>query len=154
MNRSFTKEISSVPVNAKISATTIAKQMPPIAPSIVLLGLISGHSFVFPKASLMIDLSAVQKSEDLGSDTAALIAPENLIQRTKAMIDTDGTSSGYLSVLRDGSREIYVKTKYIKLFGSLAEFYQGKAGCAIAVVEADRLCGVIAPVQYTPEDDY
>lgn len=110
--------------------------------------------FVFPKSSLMIDISAVQKSEDLGSDMEALIAPENLIQRTKAMIDTDGTSSGYLSVLRNGSREIYVKTKYIKLFGSLAEFYQGKAGCAIAVVEADRLCGVIAPVQYTPEDDY
>ena len=109
--------------------------------------------FVFPKTSLMVDLQAVQESRDLGSDTEALIDPANLLSRTKTMIDTDGTPSGYLSVLRDGGRDVYVKTKYIKFFGSLAEFYQGKAGCPIAVVEADRLCGVISPVQYSPEDD-
>ena len=73
--------------------------------------------FVFPKSSLMIDLSVVQKSDDLGRNMEELIDPSNLLQRTKAIIDTDGSSSGYLSVLRDGSREVYVKTKYIKLFG-------------------------------------
>jgi hypothetical protein len=109
--------------------------------------------FVFPKSSLMIDLSVVQKSDDLGRNMEELIDPSNLLQRTKAIIDTDGSSSGYLSVLRDGSREVYVKTKHIKLFGSCAEFYQGKSGGAIAVVEADRLCGVIAPALYNPDDD-
>lgn len=63
--------------------------------------------FVFSRESLMIDLMKIEAKYDV-IDFDSIYDDTNQLKLTKRIIDTDGSSGGYLSVLENKDRKSVV----------------------------------------------
>lgn len=104
--------------------------------------------FVFSRESLMIDLTKIKTGHDV-IDFDSIYDDTNQLKLTKRIIDTDGSSGGYLSVLENNAgKSVYISTKWLQYFGGCAEFYQGTVNGPVVIVEADEIKGTIMPCKY------
>ena len=104
--------------------------------------------FVFPREKLMIDLMKIEARHNV-IDFDSIYDDANQFKLTNRIINTDGSSSGYLSVLeKDDGEKVYIATKWLQYFGGCAEFYQGTVNGPVVIVEADEIKGTIMPCEH------
>lgn len=109
--------------------------------------------FVIPRSILLLDISNLTESY-LPFDCHLIAGEdENKCSVTKNIIDTTGSSQGYLSVLRRGNEEIYVSTKALAMFGACAEYWSLGHGAPIIITERDEVVGCVAASALPSEEE-
>lgn len=103
------------------------------------------YGFVFNKKSLPFNLEMI-KEATITLDLFSVIKPENLCKLTKCLVVD--SKLGFLNILKNGGRKIYVNSKYLGYFESYTEFYQEKDLSLIVAVECGQIVGCIMPIRY------